>query len=105
MTSIRLQVLNQICATPGKTGKWLSMEMGINLTSVRGAIYTLEADRLIRKVPDTKPYAYEPDRLRGVRGKQLPEFVESLKNRQQDEYTRTWKPKRDLVLFFRSMTA
>ena len=105
MTSIRLQVLDQICKTPGKTCKWLSMDTGINLESVRGAIYTLEADRLIRKVSGTKPYAYEPDRLRGVSGKQLPEFAERLRAQQVSEYTRTWKPARDMSEFLRSLRA
>lgn len=106
MSSIRLQVLDQICKTPGKTCKRLSMDTGINLESVRGAIYTLEADRLIRKVSGTKPYAYELDKLRMVAGKQLPAFAESLRGRQQvTEYTRTWKPARDMGEFLRSLRA
>lgn len=104
MTSIRLRVLDQVCKTPGKTCKWLSIEMGIGIESVRGAIYTLEADCLIRKVSgSSNPYAYEPDKLRGVSGKQLPEFAESLRVQQVNEYTQTWKPARDMGEFLRSL--
>lgn len=105
MTSIRLRVLDQVCRTPGKTCKWLSIEMGLWEESVRTAIYTLEDAHLIRKAPDTKPYAYEPDRLRGVSGKQLPEFAERLRAQQVSEYTRCWKPARDMGEFLRSLRA
>ena len=100
MTSIRLQALNQICATPNRTARELSYVLRVPVNQVRLAIYTLQGAGRIVKTNDRRPFRYEFGNLQGMTGKQLPEFVESLKTQQQDEYSRTWKPKRDLVLFF-----
>ncbi len=105
MNDNRLMVLEQICKTPGKTCKFISMETDLNVETVRYSLSALQGAKMIRKITTTWPHTYEPDRLRGVSGKQLPEFAERLRAQQVSEYTRCWKPARDMGEFLRSLRA
>lgn len=86
MTSIRMQVLNQICATPNRTAKELADFLSVPVNQVRLSIYTLEGAGKVGKVDEKRPFRY----------------AFAIKPA-TDPITPCWRPKRDLVDFFVGM--
>lgn len=88
MTSVRNQVLNQVCLTPKKTVKQLSYALNIPENQVRLVLYKLEANGKVFKTNAQRPFRYAFGGTKEVRpetacwcpDRTMGEFLRSLRN-------------------------